>query len=112
MRESRHKNWQDDIESILLADELAERHDEVLQTLYLMLEYFEEQGFDGHAEFVGDKFIGPMEQYKYHRVLVNVRNFNRRYNQFQTYTLLFVETVRRLARYRMDLEKSLILSLR
>ena len=106
MRARRHESWLEDVDAILLEAELAELHDDVLNTLHLMAETFADQEFYLHAEFILDNFIMPMEERRYHRVLVNVREFNRRYNNFQTYTLLFVDSLRRLARYKMRLNKS------
>ena len=106
MRARRHERWLEDVDAILLEAELAELHDDVLNTLLLMAETFADQEFYLHAEFVLDHFITPMEERRYHRVLVNVREFNRRYNNFQTYTLLFADSLRRLARYKMRLDKS------
>ena len=146
MRARRHERWLEDVDAILLEAELAELHDDVLNTLLLMAETFADQEFYLHAEFVLDHFITPMEEValqfrwfsfvgatgrspyrignvvlgesnhlkrnatteerRYHRVLVNVREFNRRYNNFQTYTLLFADSLRRLARYKMRLDKS------
>ena len=106
MSERRSNSWQDDIELILLETELRELHDDVLNTLQLMVEAFLDQGLDLHAEFIVQQFIEPMAEMKYHRALVNVRNFNRRYNNFQSYSLLFVESLRRLARYKMQLDKA------
>lgn len=106
MRERRSNSWQDDVELILLETELRELHDDVLNTLQLMVESFLEQGLDLHAEFIVENFIQPMTEMKYHRVLVNVRKFNRQYNNFQTYSLLFADSLRRLARYQMILNKA------
>ncbi|MDE2785955.1 MAG: hypothetical protein OXL37_04760 [Chloroflexota bacterium] len=106
MRARRSNSWQDDVELILLETELRELHDDVLNTLQLMVEGFLEQGLELHAEFIVENFIQPMAEMKYHRVLVNVRKFNRQYNNFQTYSLLFVESLRRLARYKMRLNKA------
>ena len=83
MRERRSNRWQDDIEFILLDAELRELHDDVLSTLQLMVETFLGQGLNRHAEFIVEAFIEPFEERKYHRVLVNVREFNRQYNNFQ-----------------------------
>ena len=96
----------DDVDAILLEAELAELHDDVLNMLHLMAEMFSEQEFYLHAEFVLDNFITPMAERRYHRVFVNVWEFNRRYNNFQTHTLLFVDSLRRLARYRVGLNRS------
>lgn len=106
MRERRSNSWQDDIELILLETELRELHDDVLNTLQLMVESFLEQGLDLHAEFIVENFIQPMAEMKYHKVLVNVRKFNRQYNNFQSYSLLFADSLRRLARYKMRLDKA------
>ena len=106
MRERRSNSWQDDIELILLEAELGELHDDVLNTLQLMVEMFSDQGLHRHAEFIVEQFIEPMAEMNYHRVLVNVRKFNRQYNNFQDYSLLFVDSLRRLARYKMRLDKA------
>ena len=106
MRERRSKSWQDDVELILLEAELRELHDDFLNTLQLMVEAFLDQGLDLHAEFIVENFIQPMAEMKYYRVLVNVRKFNRQYNNFQTYSLLFADSLRRLARYQMILNKA------
>ncbi len=106
MRERRSNSWQDDVELVLLDAELRELHDDVLNTLELMVEAFLDQGLDLHAEFIVENFIRPMAEMKYHRVLVNVRKFNRQYNNFQTYSLLFVDSLRRLARYKMRLDRA------
>ena len=106
MRERRSNSWQDDIELILLETELGELHDDVLSTLQFMVEMFSDQGLDLHAEFIVEHLIEPMTRMNYHRVLVNVRRFNRQYNNFQTYSLLFVDSLRRLARYKMRLDKA------
>ena len=106
MRERRSNSWQDDIELILLETELDELHDDVLSTLQFMVEMFSDQRLDLHAEFIVEHFIEPMTQMNYHRVLVNVRRFNRQYNNFQTYSLLFVDSLRRLARYKMRLDRA------
>ena len=106
MRERRGNSWQDDVELILLETELRELHDDVLNTLQLMVESFLEQGLDLHAEFIVESFIQPMAEMKYHKVLVNVRKFNRQYNNFQSYSLLFADSLRRLARYKMRLDKA------
>lgn len=106
MRERRSDRWQDDIELILLETELGELHDDVLSTLHFMVETFTDQGLDLHAEFIVENFIQPMAEMKYHLVLVNVRKFNRQYNNFQTYSLLFADSLRRLARYKMRLDRA------
>ena len=106
MRERRSNSWQDDVELVLLDAELRELHDDVLNTLELMAEEFLDQGLDLHAEFIVENFIQPMAEMKYHRVLVNVRRFNRQYNNFQTYSLLFVDSLRRLARYKILLDRA------
>ena len=106
MREKRSNSWQDDIDLILLETELGELHDDVLGTLQFMVEMFSDQGLYRHAEFIVEHFIEPMAEMNYHRVLVNVRKFNRQYNNFQSYSLLFVDSLRRLARYKMQLDKA------
>ena len=106
MRERRSNSWQDDVELVLLDAELRELHDDVLNTLELMAEQFLDQGLDLHAEFIVENFIQPMAEMKYHRVLVIVCKFNRQYNNFQTYSLLFVDSLRRLARYKMRLDRA------
>ena len=62
MRARRHERWLEDVDAILLEAELAELHDDVLNTLLLMAETFADQEFYLHAEFVLDHFITFMEE--------------------------------------------------